>query len=121
MEYKDYYKIPISMSMFWFWLAFAVILTIASMGMFFFLFIIPIIVFFQLKNKQYLYNDKELLIRKGLIFKVRRNIAINKIEEVNLVLRVLNIIVQATPIPLNNIRNLDEEADKFIEVWNKNR
>lgn len=121
MEYKDYYKIPISMSMFWVWLVIAIIFTVISMGVFFFFLIIPIVVFFQLKNKQYLYNDKELLIREGLVFKVRRNIAMNKIEEINVRLKFLNIIVQASPISLNNIKKLDEEADKFIEVWNKNR
>lgn len=91
------------------------------MGTLIFLIIIPIIILFQLKKTEYLYNDKELIIKKGIIFKVRRSIAINKIEEVNVKLGLLNLIVQSKPISLMNIKNLNIETEKFIENWNKNR
>lgn len=121
MKKDQYYQIPISMFWFWFWLIIMGIFIIISMGALFFLLIIPIIIYLQLKQTKYLYNDKELIIKKGLVFKTQRNIAVNKIEEVNIKLGLLNLIVQAKPISLTNIKNLKEETDKFILVWNKNR
>ena len=121
MENNDYYEIPISLFWFWFWLIIMGIFTLISMGALFFTLVVPIIIYFQLKQIKYRYNNKELKIKKGLIFKSQRNIAINKIEEINVKVGLLNLIVQAKPISLMNIKNLNEEADKFIQVWNNNR
>lgn len=121
MKKDKYYEIPISMFWFWFWLVITIIFTVISMGVLFFLLIIPVIVYLQLKNMKYLYSDKELIIKKGLIFKSYRNIAINKIEEINIKLGLLNLIIQAKPISLANIKRLNVEADKFIQIWNNNR
>lgn len=121
MNFNNYYKIPISMFWFWLWLIIMSIFTIASMGALFFFLIVPIIVFFQLKNTDYSYNDKELKISKGLVFKTKSTIAINEIEEINVKLGLLNLIAKARPISLAHIKNLNEEADKFIQVWNNNR
>ena len=81
MENNDYYEIPISLFWFWFWLIIMGIFTLISMGALFFTLVVPIIIYFQLKQIKYRYNNKELKIKKGLIFKSQRNIAINKIEE----------------------------------------
>lgn len=121
MKYDNYYKMPISLFWFWFWLIIMGIFTLVSMGSLFFTLVIPIIVYFQLKKTQYKYNTKELKINKGLIFKSQRSIAINKIEEINVKIGLLNLMVQAKPISLMNIKNLNEEADRFIQVWNNNR
>lgn len=121
MENNVYYEIPISLFWFWFWLIIMGIFTLLSMGTLFFTLVVPIMIYFQLKNISYKYNNKELKIKKGLLFKSQRNIAINKIEEVNVKVGLLNLIVQAKPISLMNIKNLNQEADKFIQVWNNNR
>lgn len=121
MEDNKYYEMPISLFWFWFWLIIMGIFTIISMGTLFFTLLIPIIIYLQLKQTEYKYNTRELKIRKGLIFKRQRNIAINKIEEINVKIGLLNLIVQAKPITLMNIKNLSEEAEKLIEVWNNNR
>lgn len=121
MKDDEYYEIPISLFWFWFWLIIMGSFTLVSMGALFFTLVVPIIIYFQLKNTKYKYNTKELKIKKGLIFKSQRNIAINKIEEVNVKIGLLNLIVQAKPISLMNIKNLNEETDKFIQVWNNNR
>jgi len=121
MEENNYYRIPISMQSFWFWFIIIVIFIAISGGILFFLLLFPIIIFFQLKNKRYLYNNKELVIKKGLIFKSNRTIALNKIEEVNVKMNLLTVIVQAEPISLMHIKELKEESNRFIENWNKNR
>lgn len=121
MEETNYYKIPISMVSFWFWLIIMGIFTVISGGTLFFLLLIPIIRFFQLKNTKYLYNNRELIIKKGLIFKSNRSIALDKIEEVNVKMNLLTVIVQAKPISLTYIKSLNEESDKFIKNWNENR
>jgi len=121
MEETKYYKIPISMVSFWFWLAIMSIFIAISGGILFFLLLIPVIVLAQLKNTNYLYNDRELIIKKGLIFKSNSSIALNKIESVNIKMNLLTVIVQAKPISLMHIKNLNEESDKFIKNWNKNR
>lgn len=64
MSKKEYYEIPISKKIFWFWLIVVTIFILLSKGSLFFLLIIPIIVLLQLKNKKYLYNDIELIIKK---------------------------------------------------------
>ena len=121
MRKKEYYEIPISKKIFWFWLIIVIIFILLSKGSLFFLLFIPIIVLLQLSNTMYSYNDIELIIKKGLIFKVQRNIALNKIEEVNVKLGLLNLIIQAKPASLMNIKNLKEESNKFINVWNKTK
>ncbi len=121
MENNTYYKIPISMFKFWFWLIIMLIFIAISGGLLFPILIIPAIIYLKLKNTEYLYNNKELIIRKGLINKLNRNIALNKIEEININLKILNLVVQARPISLTNIKNINEEADKLIKVWNKIR
>lgn len=121
MEETKYYKIPISMVSFWFWLAIMSIFIAISGGILFFLLLIPVIVLAQLKNTNYLYNDRELIIKKGLIFKYNSSIALNKIEAVNVKMNLLTVIVQGKPISLMHIKNLNEESDKFIKNWNKNR
>lgn len=121
MNEDEYYKMPISLFWFWFWLIIMGIFTLISMGALFFSLIIPIIVYLQLKQTRYEYNNKELRIKKGLIFRSQRNISINKIEEINVKLGLLNLIVQAKPISLMNIKNLNKEAERFIQVWNNNK
>lgn len=117
IEENNYYEIPISMFWFWLWLIITGIYTIISTGMLFFLLIIPIVIYFHLKNIKYSYNNKEIIIRKGLIFKTNRNIAIDKIEEVNVKLGLLTLVVQAKPITLMNVKNVNKEANKFINIW----
>lgn len=121
MKGNEYYKLPISMLSFWFWLVIMGIFTALSGGALFFLLIIPILVFFQLKNTKYLYNNKELIIKKGLIFKTNKSIALNKIEEVNVKMSLLTVIIQAKPTTLMHIKNLNKESSKFIRIWNENR
>lgn len=120
-ENNKYYKMPISLFWFWFWLIVMTIFTIVSKGILCFSLIIPIIVLLQIKQIEYKYNEEELIIKSGIIVKNQRNIAINKIEEVNTKLGMLNLIVQAKTISLDNIKNLEQETERFIQVWNKNR
>lgn len=117
----EYYKMPTSLFWFWFWLILMIIFTIVSKGILFFSLIIPVFVLLQIKQIEYKYNEEELIIKTGLIVKIQRNIAMNKIEEVNTKFGVLNLIVQAKTISLDNIKNLEQEAERFIQVWNKNR
>ncbi len=118
---NNYYQIPISMGLFIFWLIITILFTLITAGTLFFLLIIPIIVYFQLKNTKYKYNDKEIIIDKGLIFKTHKSIALNKIEEVNIVIGLMTLMVQARPISLMNIKSLKKETNKFIQNWNQNR
>ncbi len=118
---NNYYQIPISMGLFIFWLIITILFTLITAGTLFFLLIIPIIIYFQLKNTKYKYNDKEIIIDKGLIFKTHKSIALSKIEEVNIVIGLMTLMVQARPISLMNIKGLKKEANKFIQNWNQNR
>lgn len=121
MDENEYYEIPISLFWFWFWLIIMCIFTLISMGALFFSLIVPIIIYFQLRKTKYRYNNKEIKIKKGLIFKSQRNLAISKIEEINVKLGLLNLIVQAKPITLMNIKNPKKEANRLIKTWNNNR
>lgn len=119
MENENYYKIPISMWWFWFWFIIAILFTAISLGTLFIILIIPLIVFLQIKKTEYKYNEKEIVIKKGIIFKVRQNIAMSKIEEINTKFGLLTLVVQAKPITLMNIKNPDKEMDKLLVTWNK--
>lgn len=121
MDNNTYYKIPISMWWFWFWLIMTVLFTVISMGTLFILLLIPLVIFFQLKNTVYKYNKEEFIIRKGIVFKTRKNISMKKIEEINTKFGLLTLVVQAKPITLMNIKNLEDEMDKLAKVWNSSK
>jgi len=121
MEAKTYYKIPISMWWFWFWLIITVLFTIISMGILFISLLIPLVIFFQLKNTVYKYNEEEFIIRKGIIFKTRKNISMKKIEEIDTKIGLLTLVVQAKPIALMNIKNPENEMEKLAKAWNNSK
>lgn len=118
---NEYYNIPISMGIFWLWFVLMLFFTIATMGILFILLIVPLIVFFQLKKIIYKYNEKEFVISRGIVFKIRHNIAMSKIEAISMNMGILTLTVQATPIMLPDIKKPEVEMEKLIKVWNKAR
>ena len=113
MENNNYYKIPINMVSFWYWLIITGLFTLISAGVLFILLIIPIVIYFQLKNTEYLYNETEFIIKKGFIIKKIKTISMQKIEEINSIFTWITIVVQGRPTSLMHIKYANKELYKL--------
>lgn len=124
MEEKNiikYYKIPINMAWFWYWLIITGLFTLLSAGILFIFLAIPLVIYFQLKNTEYLYDEKEFIIKKGLFFKTYKTVSMQKIEEINTIFTWITLIVQGKPTTLTHIKNPKEELYKLQEVWKRTK
>ena len=117
MEDNNYYKIPISF--FWAWFSIIVmgLLVLISGGILFILLIVPLLMYLCLKNTQYLYNEKEFIIKSGIIFKSVTTISMQKIEEINVTFLGITLVVQGKPTVLMYIKKARKELDKLQQVW----
>ena len=118
---ENKYHIPLDDTNFKFWVGFSIFFLLITLFKGFWIILVPLYFYLDLKYRKYSYDENNLYVETGIIFK-KQNVVplyriINIVSMEILFIGVIKLQDKGQLINLYFVKNAREEGNKLIKAW----